>query len=78
MDGCKLILGDSQSCNAKEGNPFGPFWDTFHVNFVGSEFYSPLHYDVGNAVTVRQWQVQYPASKWPVLAFTGDIYSSCF
>lgn len=49
------------------------------MNFVGSEFYSPLHYDVGNAATVRQWQVQYPASKWPVLAFTGDVlFQSCF
>ena len=33
-------------CHAKSGNPFGPFWDNFNVNFVGSETYGPLHYDV--------------------------------
>ena len=35
-----------QSCNAKDGNPFGPFWNTFNVSFDRSEMYGPLSYDV--------------------------------
>lgn len=61
------------SCNAKQGNPFGPFWDTYNIDFVKSEFYKPLHYyDVYYTRTrQQQWQQYYPAETWPVLAFTG-------
>lgn len=59
-------------CYAKSGNPFGPFWDTFQVNFDGSETYGPhLHYDVHHSSVARDWGEKYPADKWPVLAFTG-------
>lgn len=68
---CYMARGNGKSCNAKEGNPFGPFWDTFNVNFVGSEFYSPLHYDVYHHNMAQQWNIKYPPAKWPVLAFTG-------
>jgi len=37
---------EKPNCHAKDGNPFGPFWDTFHIDFVRSEFYAPLHFDV--------------------------------
>ncbi|EEC01803.1 GDP-fucose protein O-fucosyltransferase, putative [Ixodes scapularis] len=43
------------SCQAKEGNPFGPFWDTFQVDFDASEFYAPLHYDVHRGDTAQRW-----------------------
>ncbi|KAG6446198.1 GDP-fucose protein O-fucosyltransferase 1 isoform X2 [Manduca sexta] len=59
------------SCNAKSGNPFGPFWDTFNIDFVGSEFYGPLNYDAHNSVMIEKWTTKYPPDQWPVLAFTG-------
>lgn len=68
---CYATRGNTGSCNAKEGNPFGPFWDTYGVDFVGSEFYGPLHYDVYHTDIAQQWQKKYPSSSWPVLAFTG-------
>uniref|UniRef100_A0A8D9ARH9 GDP-fucose protein O-fucosyltransferase 1 n=1 Tax=Cacopsylla melanoneura TaxID=428564 RepID=A0A8D9ARH9_9HEMI len=70
---CYMARGTSNqsSCNAKDGNPFGPFWDTFGVDFTGSEFYGPLHYDVHHSDIAEHWKRRYPADDWPVLAFTG-------
>lgn len=66
-----------KTCNAKEGNPFGPFWDTFKIDFVGSEFYGPLHYYVQQGTMAERWNEKYPPVKWPVLAFTGMIIQFC-
>lgn len=60
-----------KSCNAKSGNPFGPFWDTFNIDFVDSEFYGPLNYDIYNKAMIDKWKQKYPPEEWPVLAFTG-------
>lgn len=60
-----------KSCNAKEGNPFGPFWDTFRVDFVDSEFFGPLNYDINDSNMAYRWMDKYNAEKWPVIAFTG-------
>ncbi|KAK7792073.1 hypothetical protein R5R35_003548 [Gryllus longicercus] len=68
---CYTMRGESGGCNAKEGNPFGPFWDTYDVDFVGSEFYGPLHYDTYHHDMSTKWNEKYPPSEWPVLAFTG-------
>ncbi|KAG8222957.1 hypothetical protein J437_LFUL000252 [Ladona fulva] len=62
---------ESKGCNAKEGNPFGPFWDTFGIDFVGSEFYGPLHYDVHHSKVAKEWEKRYNPKDWPVLAFSG-------
>jgi len=59
------------SCNAKEGSPFGPFWDNFNINFNHSELYRPLHYDIHHGDTVQAWNKRFPPSKHPVIAFTG-------
>ncbi|KAL4219250.1 GDP-fucose protein O-fucosyltransferase [Mactra antiquata] len=58
-------------CNAKEGNPFGPFWDTFNIEFDRSEFYSPLFHDAYNPNEINRWKQKYPSTSDPVLAFTG-------
>jgi peptide-O-fucosyltransferase len=51
--------GKSDDCNAKDGNPFGPFWDNFNIDFVKSEFFTPLTYDVEFGDTVEQWNQRY-------------------
>ena len=33
------------SCNAKNGNPFGPFWNNFNIDFDSDEFYGPLQWN---------------------------------
>lgn len=60
-----------KSCNAKEGNPFGPFWNTFHIDFVDSEFFGPLNYDVNDGDMAYRWMDRYTSEKWPIIAFTG-------
>ena len=54
------------NCLAKEGNPFGPFWDRYHIDFdedVGSQ----LHY----GSEVHEWARDFPASSFPVVALKG-------
>ncbi|KAK7019718.1 GDP-fucose protein O-fucosyltransferase, partial [Halocaridina rubra] len=68
---CYMPRYNSDGCNAKEGNPFGPFWDTFNVDFIGSEMYRPLTYDVHHQDMAKEWNDKYPSDIWPVLAFTG-------
>ena len=47
--------GEGKSCSAKDGNPFGPFWDTFNIDFDNSEFYGPLYYDTESPHTAEKW-----------------------
>ncbi|XP_054721063.1 GDP-fucose protein O-fucosyltransferase 1-like [Uloborus diversus] len=68
---CYSSRGDGNDCNAKDGNPFGPFWDTFDVDFDESVFYNPLHYDVHYHDTSKRWNKRFPPEEYPVLAFTG-------
>lgn len=61
------------SCNAKEGNPFFSFWDTFKIDFTNSEFFGPsLNYDVIHRGMDKLWNEKYSPEEWPVLAFTGS------
>ena len=54
---------ETSGCNAKSGNPFGPFWDTFDIDFVKSATYGPLHYDVHHTDIAKEWNKK----------FSGDI-----
>lgn len=72
MERMKLDGTSSGSCNAKEGNPFFSFWDTFKVDFVESEFFGPaLNYDVIHRGMDVLWNEKYTPEEWPVIAFTG-------
>ncbi|KAK0172516.1 hypothetical protein PV328_005824 [Microctonus aethiopoides] len=68
---CYSARGSTDSCNAKDGNPFGPFWNRFNIDFTDSEFYGPLHYDVYHTDVANEWKTKYTSVDWPVLAFTG-------
>lgn len=53
-------------CASKNGNPPGPFWDTYQVDFVDSELHAPLLYDVWNVDgEAQRWQARYPPQRWP-------------
>lgn len=67
----KLDGTSSGSCNAKDGNPFFSFWDGFKIDFVKSEFFGPLSYDVIHREMDKVWNEKYDAQTWPVIAFTG-------
>lgn len=70
MERTKLDGTKSNSCNAKEGNPFFSFWETFKINFVTSEFFGPsLSYDINRGMD-KLWKEKY-GPEWRVIAFTG-------
>jgi len=58
------------SCNAKDGSPFGPFWDHFNINFDKSEMFAPLNFQTSPS-SLAGWKEMFPPSTHPVLAMTG-------
>lgn len=50
---------DEPTCAAKDGNPFGAFWDTFEVEFDKNVFYGPLTYDSYNPHEIQRWLKRY-------------------
>ena len=58
---------ETESCNAKEGSPFGPFWDNFNITFHHSELYGPLHYDIHHGSTVKDWNEKFSSTRWDSL-----------
>lgn len=43
------------SCNAKDGSPFGPFWNTFKIDFDASEFYGSIGYNADSPRVAAEW-----------------------
>ncbi len=68
--GPRSSSGSPSSCNAKEGNPFGPFWEKFNIDFDSNVFYGPLGYNPQPNLK-QDWDAKYSPSDYPVLAFTG-------
>ncbi|UJR22153.1 hypothetical protein I4U23_025217 [Adineta vaga] len=59
---------NKESCHAKDGNPFGPFWSHFNIDFNKDIFYQPLFFEI---IEPDEWNAKYPANEYPVLAFSG-------
>jgi hypothetical protein len=52
------------NCHTKQGNPFGPFWDGFQVDFVGDR-------GVRYGMSAYQWSQEVAPAQHPVVAMSG-------
>jgi peptide-O-fucosyltransferase len=68
---CYQFRGRSGSCEAKDGNPFGPYWDNFGIDFDANAKFGPLGYDMDFGNHKSAWVDKFSSDKFPVLAFTG-------
>lgn len=69
---CFTYKGDSESCQAKEGNPYRPYWNKFKVNFEKDIKFAPLSYDMSDEANKAAWLKTYPKEKFPVMAFASS------
>ncbi|XP_020616507.1 GDP-fucose protein O-fucosyltransferase 1-like [Orbicella faveolata] len=62
---------DNQRCGMKDGNPFGPFWDHFHINFDDYREHSGLLWNTDQDWARDGWDTRFPVSEYPVIALMG-------
>ncbi|XP_072017840.1 GDP-fucose protein O-fucosyltransferase 1-like [Amphiura filiformis] len=62
---------EGSDCKMKEGNPFGPFWDNFNIDFESYAEYGLLTYSTHVPVVKEKWKQTFPVSKYPVIALAG-------
>ncbi|CAB4044057.1 GDP-fucose O-fucosyltransferase 1-like, partial [Paramuricea clavata] len=55
----------------KEGNPFGPFWDHFGVDFDSYIEHKGLLYGTDFEPVKNDWNTRFPSAKYPVIALMG-------
>ena len=66
----------------KEGNPFGPFWDHFGVNFDNHVEHHGLVYNTDSEYIQDEWNRRYSIIIWSIvvnlllLIFLSDIFCS--
>jgi len=58
------------SCNAKDGSPFGPFWNHFDIDFDKNSMFAPLNFHT-DPTNLSKWKKKFPSISHPVLAMTG-------
>lgn len=58
-------------CRMKEGNPFGPFWDHFNINFDDYREHTGMLWDMKTEHSRQAWLERFPASEYPVIALMG-------
>ncbi|KAJ8033612.1 GDP-fucose protein O-fucosyltransferase 1 [Holothuria leucospilota] len=73
---CWLPSNSEAKCEMKNGNPFGPFWNGFNIDFDDY-----VRFDMSNQADItnkermgwmkQQWDEKFPASEHPVIAFRG-------
>ncbi|XP_071964372.1 GDP-fucose protein O-fucosyltransferase 1-like [Antedon mediterranea] len=74
---CVLPASSTMKCEMKKGSPFGPFWDSFQIDFDDMERFSlQIHSDLSNSeITLNnlkeKWNERFPPSEYPVIALKG-------
>lgn len=58
----------------KEGNPFGPFWDHFNINFDEYREHSGLLWESDDPWTRDEWQTRFVNRPVALSLYCKNIY----
>ena len=53
------VFRDGKKCGMKDGNPFGPFWNHFGVDFDGYVDHPGILWDTQHERTALEWNRRY-------------------